>query len=157
MIPNDESSISRFLQKHGAIFTPGNQFFHWAIADFLSGLGFIVLSVEKFDTHPVWEIRLRMTPNAQLHVLVELPAKGSRQKQMDDPMAEQLRQLMSRFLREFGPPVPGREIAVVRNSSSYLGICFVWPRGGSELWQPVPRKKADPWQAVRRWLGDWAN
>jgi hypothetical protein len=96
MIPNDESTIAQFVQKHGAIFTPGNQFFHRAIADFLSGLGFVVLSVEKLDTHPVWQFRLRMTPNAQLHVLVELPHKGSPARQSEDPLAEQLRQLMSR-------------------------------------------------------------
>jgi len=98
-----------------------------------------------------------MTPKAQLRLLLELPPKGSRLAMSEDPLAEQIRQLMSGFLRQFGPPVPAREIAVVCKSGCHLWMGFVWPRGQPGFWQPAPRKKEDPWQTVRRWLGDWAN
>ncbi len=142
-----------------SLIVPAWQFFHRAMSDFLLNLGLHVLSVERLDTHPLWTIRLRAGPEAELHLLLELPSPGTRNQGGDiphDPLGHQIRHRLSRFLAEFGPPVPKREISMIRKSGPYLWIVFLWPRGQPGFWTP-PRPTAEPLRTARGVLGDTAN
>ena len=131
---------------------PAWQFFHQAVSDFLMNLRFCVLSIERMEAHPVWIIRLKVSAQAE-------PCQSPKDRGLeltDEPLSDQIRHRLSRFLRGFGPPVPAGEISVIPKSGPYLWVAFVWPRGKPGFWTP-PRSTVKPSPTALGVLGDWAN
>jgi hypothetical protein len=147
--------LKPFLMKYCRYVESGQFFYHHRLQERLAALGLRTISIERFDVHPVWQIRARASLEAQAKLLLGKSFKGNRPatwasgKLIEARVKEELRAI----LRQLGPGVKAEEINVVRHGG-YFQMVFVWPLGKPGMWRPRP-KQPHPLQVsvvVHRWL-----
>jgi hypothetical protein len=148
--------LKPFLLKYVAYIEPGQFFYHHRLEDRLAGLGLRVISIQRHEAHPVWEVRAKASIEAQAKLLLGKSYKGHRPacwasgKLIEARVKEELRSI----LKQLSPQgVKADEINVVRHGG-YFQLVFVWPLGKPGIWRPRP-KQPHPLQVslvVRRWL-----
>ena len=147
--------LKPFLAKYGRYVEPGQFFYHRRLQERLAALSLRVISIQRFDEHPVWQIRARAPLDAQAKLLLGKSYKGHRPdcwasgKLIEARVKEELRSI----LKQLGPGVKAEEINVVRHGG-YFQCVFVWPLGKPGILRPRPAKP-HPLQVsvvVHRWL-----
>ncbi len=150
-----DPATERFFLRYGRYHVPARYFYHHLLAERLATIGLEVCWVERFDPHAVWQIRVRLSARAQLHLLLAVPCARPFAPRL---LERQLRVYLSPVLGEWGPELPMSEITAVK-SGSYVRLAFIWKPGRTGRWKPV-RLKRDPWHVslvLRRWLQGQAN
>jgi hypothetical protein len=119
-----------------------------------------VISIERYEPHAVWQIRLRGNLDAQTKLLLGKSYSGKRPacwasgKLVEARLKEELRSI----LKQLGPGAKAEEVNIVRSGSRFQCV-FVWPLGTPGYWRPRPRP-AHPLQVsvvVQRWLNRQRN
>jgi hypothetical protein len=142
-----------FLRGQGRCYLPRREYWLHVVAEFFMRLRFVLVSVERLATHPVWRVRLKLTADAQHYLLLGLACSHPL---APDLVGRQLRVAVSRFLREHGEKVLARDIVVVR-SGERIQVLFPGRMGDPGTWKPT---RVNPWRmslVVRRWLRAQAN
>jgi hypothetical protein len=150
-----DPATERFFLRHGRYHLPARHFYHRLLADQLAAIGLEVTWVERFDPHCVWQVKIRLTARAQLHLLLGVPCAKPFANRL---LERQLRVYLCQALQEWGPKLPLSEVVTVK-SGSYVRICFIWKRGRRGRWKP-PQSERDRWRVslvLRRWLQAQAN
>ena len=143
-----DRQLERFLGRQGRYYLPRREYWHHVLAEFFLGMGFVVVSVERLDTHPLWQARVNLTADAQYFLLLGLACSHPF---VLDLLGRQLRVAISRFLRQQGQRVLAQDVVVVR-CGQRVQVVFPWRRGYAGIWKP---QRADPWRVslvLRRWL-----
>lgn len=122
----NQTSLIRFLLKHGRYYQPARYFYHRQLGLRLHGMGLKVLSIQRLSTHPVWQIRLK-----QVHYRWDFLWTF---RLLKPKLKVQIRQALKDLARGIKAP----EIVVV-SSGVYIQIAFVWPRGQPGIWRPPQR------------------
>jgi hypothetical protein len=152
--------LKQFLVRYDRYYESGQYFYHHRLQERLADLGLRVISIERFEAHPVWEIKVRGNLDAQTKLLVGKSYAGKRPacwgsgKLVEARLKEELRSI----LKQLGPGVKAEEINVVRSGSRFQCV-FVWPLGTAGIWRPRP-PHAHPLQVsviVQRWLKGQRN
>ena len=73
-----KANLKQFLAKYGKFREPEQFFYHYRLNERLAALGFRVISIERLDTHPVWNVRFRGSLEAQSQLLLDKSYKGKR-------------------------------------------------------------------------------
>jgi len=115
--------VKQILLRCGRYYQGGKLFYHRLWKQWLNGLGFRVICVERLDCHDLWDLRLRLAPSKPA---VGRPAT-TRWVELKDPM-EKLKLQIRQIARELGPPIQADGITVVRSGAYYRAI-FIWPAG----------------------------
>jgi hypothetical protein len=148
--------LKPFLIKYCRFVEPGQFFHHLRLQERLAALDLRTISIERFEHHPVWQIKLRAPFDAQAKLILGKSYKGHRPacwasgKLIESRLKEELRSI----LKQLSPQgVKAEEINVVRHGG-YFQLVFVWPLGIPGMWRPRPKQ---PHQlqvslVVRRWL-----
>jgi hypothetical protein len=151
--PRLERQMRMFLRGQGRCYLPRRQYWHHVVADFFMRLRFVLVSVERLATHPVWRVRLKLTADAQHYLLLGLVCSHP---WAPDLVGRQLRVAVIGFLREHAQKILARDIVVVQ-SGDRIQVLFPGPMGAAGIWKP---SRVNPWRrslVVRRWLRAQAN
>jgi hypothetical protein len=155
-----KTNLKQFLAKYGRFVEAGRFFYQYRLHERLTALGFRVISIERLDTHPVWNIRLRGNLEAQANLLLGKCYKGKRPASWGsrEVIEQRLKGEMQSILKSLGQAVKADEINVVRYGG-YFQVVFVWPLGQPGKWFPPP-KRTHPIQVsgvVQRWIKTQRN
>jgi hypothetical protein len=155
-----KTNLKQFLAKYGKFREPEQFFYHYRLNERLSALGFWVISIERLDTHPVWNVRFRGSLEAQSHLLLGKSYKGKRPASWGsgEVIEQCLKAEMLSILKSLGKAVKADELTVVREGA-YFGATFVWQLGQPGKWYPQP-KRPHPLQVsgvVQRWIKQQRN
>ncbi len=155
-----KKNLKQFLAKYGRFVEPGQFFYHHRLHERLTGLGFRVISIERLDTHPVWNIRIRGNLEAQTNLLLGKSYKGKRPAAWGsgEVIEQRLKAEMQSILKQLGRAVKADELNVVRYGG-YFQIVFVWPLGQPGKWFPRPARP-HPLRVsgvMQRWLKGQRN
>jgi hypothetical protein len=128
--------------------------------EWLAALGFRVISIERLEEHPVWNIRFKGNLEAQTNLLLGKSYKGKRPSSWGsgEVIEQRLKAEMQAILKSLGRAVKADELTVVRERA-YFGAAFVWPMGKPGKWFPQP-KRPHPLQVsgvVQRWISNQRN
>ena len=148
-----KTNLNKFLAKYGYFIEPKQFFYHHRLRDRLTALGFRIISIERLDTHPVWNIRFKGNLEAQTNLLLAKSYKGS-----SEVIEQRLKAEMHAILKSLGQAVKADELNVVRYGG-YFQCVFVWPKGQPGKWYPQP-KQIHPLQdsgVMRRWMKSQRN
>jgi len=128
----------------------------------LAALGFRVISIQRLDTHPVWNIRFRGSLDAQSKLLLGKSYSGNRPASWGscEVIEQRLKAQLAAILKSLGQAVKSDELTVVREGG-YFGAAFVWPLGQPGKWYAQP-KRPHPLQVqvsriVQRWIKQHRN
>jgi len=151
----NDQLLNRILRSCGTYYQPRNLFFHHVWRERLVETGLRVLSVEKFEVHEVWLIRMVLTLSAQAFLLFNrpIPEKLAGSK---DVLSKQLELELRTIAKGLGLPIERGCVCVVR-SGKYLRASFIWPCGkpGRLIHQP---KKAHHFSlSIQPWLRKTKN
>jgi len=142
--------LATWLQRHGRYYLPKREYCHHLLVDFFVAMGFRVLSVERFDWHPIWRVRAKLTDEAQMFLLLNVPDSHPLAPHL---LNRHLRVAIGRFLRKQGERVLAKDVVVVR-AGVRVQAAFEWRRGYPGIWKPRVGS-VDPWRVslvLRRWL-----
>jgi hypothetical protein len=133
--------LKQFLAKYGRHVEPGHLFYHLRLQERLSALGFRVISIERLAEHPVWNIRIRGSLEAQTNLLLGKSYKGKRPASWGsgEVIEQRLKAELAAILKSLGLAVKTDELTVVREGA-YFGAAFVWPMGQPGTWCPPPKR-----------------
>jgi hypothetical protein len=151
-----KAGFKPFLMKYCRYVEPGHFFYHRRLEERLAGLGLRLISIERFDEHPVWQVRTRAPLEAQAKLILGKSYSGKRSASWGskEVIEERLKAELRSILKQLSPPdVKAEEIQFVRHGG-YFQMVFVWPLGKPGVWRPRP-KQPHPLQVsleVRRWL-----
>jgi hypothetical protein len=73
-----KSNRKPLLRRYCRYVEPGEFFYHRRLHERLTGLGLRVISIQRFEEHPVWQIRARAPLDAQAKRLLGKSYKGHR-------------------------------------------------------------------------------
>jgi hypothetical protein len=153
--PSAGLKLEGVLRNAGKYFQPADLFYQRLWWQRLRQVGFQVISVERLEAHPVWDIRLRGTLAAQAYLLVSKPA--SHKVMASDEMLEaQLKAEVQRIAQEMGPAIKTDSISVDRNGQ-YLRVAFLWSPGKPGLLMRKTKKPEAFTFLIRPWLRQVRN
>ena len=155
-----KTNLKQFLAKFGRFREPGQFFYHHRLTERLASLGFRVISIERLEEHPVWNIRFKGSLEAQTNLLLGESYKGKRPASSGSGQVieQRLKAEMHAILKSLGRAVKADELTVLREGA-YFGAAFVWPMGQPGKWFPQP-KRPHPLQVsgvVQRWIKQQRN
>ena len=155
-----KKNLKQFLAKYGRFVESAQFFYHHRLHERLTALGFRLISIERLDTHPVWNIRIRGNLEAQTALLLGKSYKGKRPSSWGsgEVIEQRLKAEMQSILKSLGKAVKADELNVVRYGG-YFQIVFVWPLGQPGTWFP-PVKRPHPLQVsgiVQGWIKQQRN
>ena len=155
-----KTNLKQFLAKYGRHVEPGRLFYHLRLQERLTALGFRVISIERLEEHPVWNIRIRGNLDAQTNLLLGKSYKGKRPVSWGsgEIIEQRLEAEFQAILKQLGKPVKADELNVVRYGG-YFQIVFVWPLGQPGKWfsrpaRPHPLRVSG---VMQRWLKGQRN
>jgi hypothetical protein len=155
-----KTDLKRFLAKYGRFVESGQFFYHHRLDERLASLGFRVISIERLDTHPVWNIRFKGNLDAQTSLLLGKSYKGKRPTSWGsgEIMEQRLKGEMQSILKSLGRAVKSDEINILRYGN-YFQCVFLWPMGQPGKWYAQPKRSHALQVAgvVRRWIKQQRN
>jgi hypothetical protein len=147
--------FKQFMAKYGRHVEPGRLFFHLRLRERLEALGFRVISIQRLDAHPVWELRVKGSLDAQTKLLLGKSHSGKRPASWGslEVIEQRLKAEMHTILKSLGRAVNADELNVVRYGG-YFQVVFVRPMGQPGKWYAQPQRP-HPLQVsgvVQRWI-----
>jgi hypothetical protein len=155
-----KTNLKQFLAKYGRFVESGQFFYHYRLHERLTALGVRVISVERLDTHPVWNIRFKGNLDAQTKLLLGKSYSGKRPAPWGsgEILEQRLKAELRSILKQLGRAVKADELNVVRYGG-YFQAAFVWPLGKPGTWHPRPARP-HPRQVsgvVQHWIKSQRN
>jgi hypothetical protein len=155
-----KTNLKQLLAKYGRFVESGQFFYHHRLHERLASLGLRVISIERLEEHPVWNIRCRGNLEVQTNLLLGKSYKGKRPASWGsgEIIEQRLKAEMQSILKSLGKAVKADELNVVRYGG-YFQVVFVWPLGKPGKWFPQP-KRPHPLQVsgiMQRWIKGQRN
>jgi hypothetical protein len=152
--------LKQCLAKYGRFVESGQFFYHHRLRERLTALGLRAISIQRLDSHPVWEIRVKGSLDAQTKLLLGKSYSGKRPASWGstEVIEQRLKGEMQLILESLGQAVKADELSVIRYGG-YFQLVFVWPLGQPGKWFAQP-KRPHPLQvsgAVQRWIKQQRN
>lgn len=143
--------LKQFLAKYGKFREAEQFFYHYRLNERLTGLGLRVISIERLDTHPVWNIRLRGNLEAQTNLLLGKSYKGKRPASWGsgEVIEQRLKAQMQSILKSLGQAVKADDLNVVRYGGYFQIVRLAHGAAGNvvpaaEAITPAPSIRCGP-------------
>lgn len=142
--------LDKIMRQAGAYVHSVELFYQELWRDRLAQIGFRVISVERIERHPVWDIHLCGNLTVQAYFLVSKPMP-KRNAKAKDPFLAQVKSEVQEIARDLGQPIKSENLAITRNGR-YVRVIFLWAMGKPGLLLKRPRRaEAFPF-LIKPWL-----